>query len=70
MCTKKGFDGCWECAEFEICKNLQFLEPVHGNAHIRNLRTIKKKGKKEFASGKTLWYNTKKKDIHVQNAVE
>jgi hypothetical protein len=57
---KKGLDGCWECSEFEDCKELEFLETVHGNAHIKNLREIKKKGKKEFVKGKTLWYNNKK----------
>ncbi len=55
---KKGFDGCWECTDFETCKKLKFLEPVHGNAHIKNLRTIMKKGKKEFLAGQTLWYNS------------
>jgi hypothetical protein len=58
--TKKGFDGCWECDEFETCKELEFLEHVHGDAHIKNLKTLKKKGKKEFVKGKTLWYNKKK----------
>ena len=60
MYTKKEFDGCWECSDFEICKELQFLEPVHGDAHIQNLKNIKKKGKKDFVKGKTLWYNKKK----------
>jgi hypothetical protein len=57
---KKNLDGCWECKEFETCKKLDFLIPVHGNAHIKNLKNIKKKGKKEFIKGKTLWYNKKK----------
>lgn len=57
---KKELDGCWECLEFEDCKELDFLEPVHGDAHIKNLRTVKKKGKKEFVKGKTFWYNKKK----------
>jgi hypothetical protein len=57
---KKGLDGCWECSEFKDCKELKFLEPVHGNAHIKNLRAVKKKGKKDFVKGKTLWYNKKK----------
>ena len=57
---KKELDGCWECNEFETCKELKFLEPVHGDAHIKNLRNIERKGKKEFVKGKTLWYNTKK----------
>lgn len=57
---KKELDGCWECTEFETCKELKFLEPVHGDAHIKNLKNIKKNGKKEFVKGKTLWYNKKK----------
>ncbi len=58
---KKNLDGCWDCSKFENCKELNFLEPVHGNAHIKNLRAINKKGKTELANGKTLWYNTVKK---------
>ena len=57
---KKGYDGCWECESFETCKELEFLNNVHGDAHIKNLKKIKKVGKKEFANGKTLWYNKKK----------
>jgi len=54
---KKGLEGCWECTDFETCTKLQFLENVHGDAHIRNLKIIKNKGKKEFMKRKTLWYN-------------
>jgi len=43
-CQKKGYEGCWECEEFETCKKLEFLEPIHGDAHIKNLRKIKKQG--------------------------
>jgi len=56
---KKRFDGCWECTEFETCKKLIFLENVHGDAHIKNLKIIKKIGEKEFVKGKTLWYSPK-----------
>jgi hypothetical protein len=59
---KKGLDGCWECPEFETCEELVFLEPVHGDAHTKNLKKINKKGKKEFIKGKTLWYSPKKDD--------
>jgi hypothetical protein len=54
-CQKKGIEGCWECLEFETCTKLDFLRGVHGEAHIKNLRAIKKKGKKEFVNGKRLW---------------
>jgi hypothetical protein len=58
--TKKELDGCWECDHFETCNELVFLENVHGDAYIKNLKNLKKKGKKEFVKGKTLWYNKKK----------
>ena len=57
---KKGFDGCWECDEYNVCKKLQFLEPVHGDAHIKNINKIKTIGKNDFLKGKTLWYKKKK----------
>jgi hypothetical protein len=57
---KKDLDGCWECTDFETCKKLDFLIPVHGNAHIKNLKNIKKNGKKEILKGKSLWYSKMK----------
>ena len=54
-CQKKGIDGCWECAEFETCEKLKFLEPVHDDAHIKNLRKLNKKGVDEFLKGKKYW---------------
>ena len=57
-CQKKGFAGCWECDEFETCKKLDFLVPAHGNAHLKNLRTLQKKGVEEFLQGKKYWYTT------------
>ena len=57
---KKGFEGCWECSDFLDCKELKFLENVHGDAHIKNLKFIKKKGKNDFVNGKTLWYSKKR----------
>ena len=58
---KKELDGCWECTEFETCTKLDFIKPVHGDAHIRNLKRLKKQSKKEFSNGKHEWY-TKSKD--------
>jgi hypothetical protein len=54
---RKGLSGCWECDEFETCKELEFLKPVHGAAHIRNLKTIRKKGSRQFIQGKRYWYS-------------
>ena len=54
-CQQKGIDGCWECAEFETCEKLDFLKPVHGDAHIKNLRKINKAGVGSFLKGKRYW---------------
>jgi hypothetical protein len=54
---KKEIEGCWLCDEFQQCEKLDFLIPVHGNAHIKNLRVIKRKDKRGFIIGKRLWYS-------------
>jgi len=54
-CREKGIEGCWECDEFEICKKLNFLTAVHGDAHLKNLRKIKRVGLEDWLSGKRLW---------------
>ena len=54
-CQKKDIEGCWECHEFEACNELDFLSQVHGDAHIKNLRAIRKKGKDGFVKGKRFW---------------
>lgn len=54
---KKELEGCWECDTFEKCKNLDFLRPTHGTAHLKNLAKLKKKGVAEFTKGKRLWYS-------------
>jgi hypothetical protein len=57
---KKELDGCWECPNYTTCENLQFLVPVHGEAHIKNLNRLKKKGTDEFLNGPRLWFRAKK----------
>ena len=52
-CKKKSLNGCWEC-EFEHCIKLDFLKPMHGNAHIKNLRIIKKKGTQSLSEEKDI----------------
>ncbi len=54
-CLEKSFQGCWECEEFETCKKSDWLEPVHGDAHLKNLRRIKRKGMNGFLLGKRDW---------------
>ena len=40
----KGYNGCWECSEFESCKNLKFLKANYGETIEGNLKIIKEKG--------------------------
>ena len=56
-CERKKYEGCWECDEYENCSKMDFLKTNHGDAHIKNLRKINKKGKKEFLKGKRLMYS-------------
>lgn len=58
---RKKFEGCWECDDLDECKKLDELIANHGNAHIKNLKTIKKKGKNGFLKGKRYWYTEAKK---------
>lgn len=50
-CQKKAISGCWECDEFETCAKLNFLKAAHGDAHIKNLRKLKKEGPASFLQG-------------------
>src|SRR5665648_483941 len=45
-CEKKNIQGCWECEELETCTKLDFLKPIHEDAHLKNLRKIKNQGTK------------------------
>jgi len=52
---EKGLDGCWQCAGFKACAKLDFLKAGHGDAHLRNLRKIKRSGTAAFVEGKRYW---------------
>lgn len=56
-CERKKYEGCWECDKYESCDKMDFLKTNHGDAHIKNLRKINRKGKKEFLKGKRLMYS-------------
>jgi hypothetical protein len=42
-CQKKAITGCWECASVETCAKLDFLKPIHGDEHLKNLRKLTQK---------------------------
>ena len=54
-CQKKVYEGCWECDDFESCSRLDFLKPIHGDAHINNMKRIRKNGVEAFLAGKRDW---------------
>lgn len=54
-CLERDIPGCWECDDFEECDFLRFLEPVHADAHIKNLRRIRKIGPERWMVGKRYW---------------
>jgi hypothetical protein len=43
-CREKGFDGCWQCTEFEKCRRFESLREIHGDSPRQNLKTIRKFG--------------------------
>ena len=55
-CQRKELEGCWLCDEFVTCEKLQELKANHGEAHIKNLRKIKRKGIDAFLEGPKYWY--------------
>ena len=55
-CQKKGFKGCWECGEFEICKESESLNPFHGDSRVQNLRNIRELGLDNWANHRQKFY--------------
>ncbi len=51
----KGLAGCWECGEFETCDKLQTLAAGHSDAHIRNLKKLRRSGVEAFLSESKHW---------------
>jgi hypothetical protein len=55
-CQKKGYEGCWECDEFDSCTKGDFLKEVHGEATTKNIRKIKRQGIQRFFDGLKYWH--------------
>ena len=45
------------CDEFLTCEKLDFLKANHGDAHLKNLRKLKKQGADKFLEGEKYWYS-------------
>ena len=48
-CRKKGFEGCWQCGEFESCGIFEPLKSIHGDSPRQNLKKIKELGLERWA---------------------
>ena len=49
-CQDKGFEGCWQCGDWQGCSKLEFVEQFFGPAARLNLATIKKQGLEGWSS--------------------
>jgi hypothetical protein len=54
-CQEKGLQGCWMCEQFETCETLAWLNPVHQDAHCKNLRKLRDGGVDSFLEGEKHW---------------
>lgn len=54
--SEKELQGCWECADFETCPQLNFLIPFCGDAPLKNLRKIKAQGIDTWAADREKQY--------------
>ena len=48
-CQGKGYEGCWQCNEFESCGKFESLESIHGDCPRANLKKIKELGLDKWA---------------------
>ncbi len=56
-CRSKGYEGCWECSDFEKCHRFEFIKPLHGENSINNLKIIREMGLSEWAQHRHKFYN-------------
>lgn len=56
-CQKRGFEGCWQCSEFQKCDKFEFLKQFHGDYPTENLKIIKDKGLNDWAVYRQSFYN-------------
>lgn len=51
----QSFEGCWNCPNYSNCTKLDSLNPLHGDAHRKNLETLHKRGISEFSRENNRW---------------
>lgn len=56
-CQARGYEGCWECDEFENCQEFKFLEPFHGDSPLKNIRKIRESGLEEWVEHRESFFS-------------
>jgi hypothetical protein len=51
-----GFEGCWQCQDFEACDKLSLLRRNYGETIVGNLRTIRDEGIEAVTSRGNRYY--------------
>jgi len=54
-CLEANIEGCWVCDDYDGCDILAWLNPVHGDAHLLNIKIIRENGMKGFLEGTKHW---------------
>lgn len=54
-CQEKEMESCWQCEEMEQCEKLAWLQPINGDANLKNLRILKNDGIQKFLEGPKYW---------------
>jgi hypothetical protein len=54
--NENGFEGCWQCEEYENCEKLSFLRRNYGETIDGNLRIIKNEGVEAVKSRGNKYY--------------
>ncbi len=55
-CQEKGYQGCWECGDYENCEQFTSLKPFHGDNNIFNLRMIARYGLNKWTQYRSKFY--------------
>ncbi len=59
---EKGYEGCWECADFKECKYFDIVRPRCRDTPYKNLLKIKELGYKDWISERGPYYIWQKKE--------
>lgn len=63
-CREKGYYGCYECDDFEVCEKLESMKDLHQDSCVKNLRAIKEMGLEKWIElGTRYWFGSDVDDV-------